>query len=323
MTQGSLTDAPIDIHAHFIPEPYTKALETEGITTVDGYPTPAWDRTSALNLMDRRTTRAQILSVSAPGVDVIPTAKRPAVARAVNEQAAAMVQWRPDRFGAFGMLPLPDTDATLREIEFIFDTLKLDGVGLYTNVQGHYLGDPKFKDVFEELNRRHAAIFIHPVAPREFESLDTGMPAPTIEYPFDTTRTVITLVRSGTMNACENLKIILPHGGGTLPFLALRTARHVSRFSPKLEGKTPNDVISLYRKFYFDLTAVSHPYAIDALLKLAPSDRLLYGSDHPFLPEKDADAEFDFLKNQKTDDSSPVYDLAVRNGMRVFPRFAA
>ncbi|MCC2096560.1 MAG: amidohydrolase family protein, partial [Hyphomicrobiales bacterium] len=217
MNDISPDNGPIDIHAHFIPDDYLKTLEAEGIATVDGYPLPSWDRNEALRLMDRRGLKAQIVSVSAPGVDVIPESKRTDVVRAANEQAAELVQWQPDRFGAFIMLPLPDIDATLREIEYAYDVLKLDGVGLYTNVQGQYLGNPKFRPVFDELNRRDAVIFIHPVAPPGFENLDTGMPAPTIEYPFDTTRTVMTLIGSGTMSACENLKIILPHGGGALP----------------------------------------------------------------------------------------------------------
>lgn len=319
---SSLVGGPVDIHAHFIPSIYRNALEREGIETVDGYPMPSWTRETALELMDRRGLRAQVVSVSAPGVDVIPAMDRSAVVRAVNEEAAALVQWRSGRFGAFGMLPLPDVDVTLREIEYLYDVLKLDGVGLYTNVQGAYLGDPKFRDVFAELDRRHATLFIHPVAPLGFESLDTGMPAPTLEYPFDTTRTVITMVRSGLMDDFRNLKIILPHGGGTLPFLASRTALHAARFSPRLQGKTADDVIAMYRRFYYDTTAVAHPYAVDALLALAPPDRLLYGSDHPFMPEAVADAGFAFLQNAKAKDGKALGELVVENGARLFPRFS-
>ncbi len=323
MNKTSATNGPVDIHAHFIPRDYLKTLEAEGIATVDGYPLPSWDRDIAIRLMERRGLLAQVISVSAPGVDVIPTAKLNSVVRAANEEAAEIAGWRPDRFGAFAMLPLPDIDATLREIEYAFDTLKLDGVGLYTNVQGRYLGDPKFKPVFEELNRRNATIFIHPVAPPGFENLDTGLPAPTIEYPFDTTRTVMTLVGSGTMDACKDLKIILPHGGGTLPFLALRTSLHLARFSEHLSGKTAEDVLAQYRSFYFDLTAVSHPYAIDALLTLAPPDRILYGSDHPFMPESVADTGFTFLNDKSIPSGERLSDLVVANGNRLFPRFSA
>lgn len=323
MTQVSTANGPVDIHAHFIPRAYQDVLDSEGIGSVDGYPLPTWDKNLAVQLMDRRGLRAQVLSVSAPGIDAIPVNKRPDVVRAVNEEAAGLVSWRTDRFGAFGMLPLPDVDATLREIAFIYDDLKLDGVGLYTNVQGIYLGDPKFKAVFDELDRRNATIFIHPVAPPGFEALDTGMPAPTLEYPFDTTRAVVKLVGSGTMAACENLKIILPHGGGTLPFLATRTALHLARFSEHLKGETAGDVISAYRGFYYDMTAVSHGHAIDALWSLAPLDRLLYGSDHPFMPEPVADTGFDFLKSTVTDDGVPLSDIVARNGDQLFPRFSS
>ncbi len=315
-------NTPIDIHAHFIPDEYRQVLADAGIDSVDGYPLPSWDRDAAVDLMERRGLAAQIVSVSAPGIDAVPLAKRAGLSRTVNERAAELKAWRPDRFGAFAMLPLPDMDATLREIEFIYDELQLDGINLYTNVQGVYPGDPQLDPLFEELNRRKSTIFFHPVAPQVFGQLDMGVPAPTIEYPFETTRAVVKMAGSGLLDRFPDMKIILPHGGGTLPFLALRTSLHLARFGSGLHGKTADHVLGLYRRFYYDLTAVSHAWAIDALLALAPPERLLYGSDHPFMPESVADTAFEFLRNKSAADGRSLLQWAIDNGDELFPRFA-
>ena len=122
------------------------------------------------------------------------------------------------------MIAPPDTEGSLKEIEYGLDTLKADGVGLLTNYDGKELGDPLFAPVLQELNRRHAIVFIHPTSPPCWEHIALGFPRPMIEFPFDSTRAVTNLAMSGTLERCPNLRIIVPHAGGTLPFLARRIA---------------------------------------------------------------------------------------------------
>ncbi len=284
----------IDIHAHFLTQDLSRRDARGGrATDVDGYPMPDWSPDSAIALMDRWGIQTQILSISAPGIDFVRGEAARKLARTINEELAGIVARHPGRFRGFGMLPLPDVDGALREVEHALDVLKFEGIGLYTNFGGIYPGDSRLDPLFEELNRRKAVTYVHPVAPPGFDMARFGYPAATIEYPFDTTRMITNLVSSGTMRRFPDFKMIVSHGGGTLPFLVPRIARHTARFARV--PVTPDADHADFKSFYFDVTAVSHPHAIDALLAIAPKDRLLYGSDHPFMLPSAITAGVDFL----------------------------
>src|SRR5262249_28385374 len=142
--------------------------------------------------------------------------------RSINDAAAEIRQRYPSRFGAYAILPLPDSAASLTELERSLDQLGLDGVALPTHVEGRYLGDAQWAPLLQALNARQVTVFIHPTSPCCFEAFGLGLPAPMIEFPFDTTRTVASLIYSGTLARCPDINFILPHAGGTLPFLAPR-----------------------------------------------------------------------------------------------------
>jgi predicted TIM-barrel fold metal-dependent hydrolase len=311
----------IDIHAHFFTRDYLAAMRDAGVDTVDGFPLPDWSADSALKLMDEWGIGTQILSISAPGIEFANAGQAPALARRINEELAAIVARYPERFGGFAILPLPDVEAALREVSYALDHLKLDGIGLYTNVGGGiYPGDSRLDPLFEELNRRKAVIYVHPVAPPGFDIARLGFPAPTVEYPFDTTRMIMNLVASGTIRRFPDFRMIVSHGGGTLPFLVPRITRHLTRFAKVSPALTADEVVAAFRSLYFDVTAVSHPHAIDALLAIAPKSHLLYGSDHPFMLPSVIPQGITFLAQ------SPKFDEATRraasreNALTLFPR---
>jgi predicted TIM-barrel fold metal-dependent hydrolase len=168
----------IDVHSHFLPPDYLAALSEAGIRDVDGYPLPEWSVDAALETMDGNGVGSSILSISSPGLSFVggDTAHEPA-----NENARALIEAHPDRFGAFALLPLPDIDASLREVSYALDTLGFDGVGVLTNYAGAYLGDRRFAPLFDELQRREAVVFIHPTQPPGFARLSLGLPAPVLE----------------------------------------------------------------------------------------------------------------------------------------------
>jgi predicted TIM-barrel fold metal-dependent hydrolase len=310
----------IDIHAHFLTKRYLDAMRAAGITDVDGFPLPDWSEDGALALMDQWGIQTQILSISAPGIDFVSGEAARTLARDINEELAAIVARHPARFGGFGILPLPDVDAALREAEHVLDVLKFDGVVFYTNFSGVYPGDPRLDPLFAELNRRKAVVYVHPVAPPGFDMTRFGFPAPTIEYPFDTTRMILNLVSSGTLRRFPDVRMIVSHGGGTLPFLAPRMARHLARFA-RVPAK-PEEIISDFKSLYFDVTAVSHPHAIDALLTIAPKDRLLYGSDHPFMLPSVVPQGIEFLEKSSKFDEATRRAVSHENARRLFPRLA-
>jgi predicted TIM-barrel fold metal-dependent hydrolase len=194
-----------------------------------------------------------------------------------------MVSDHRGRFGFFAAIPLPDVDGSLREIEYALDTLKADGIGLMTSFEGKYLGAPAFAPVFEELNRRKAIVYTHPTQPQCCVGLVKGVPASSIEYATDSTRTIASLLFSGTATKAKNVRFIFSHGGGTVPFL-------VGRFERLAEEKknVPNGVRPELGKFYYEIAQANHAGALAALLDLVPISQVLFGSDYPLRPISEA-----------------------------------
>ena len=162
------------------------------------------------------------LSLSLPGVWIGKDAQRGRrLARIVNDYGAQMVRDNRGRFGLFATLPLPDIEGSLREIDYAYSTLKAEGIGLMTSYNDKWLGDAAFAPVWEELNRRRAVIYTHPLSPDccgGLGNLNYGVWPGVIEWATDTTRTATSLLFSGTAAKYPNIRWILSHGGGTLPF---------------------------------------------------------------------------------------------------------
>jgi predicted TIM-barrel fold metal-dependent hydrolase len=324
----------IDVHAHFLPERYRAALAAAGHSKPSGMPAiPEWNVNEHLEMMDRNEIGSAILSVSAPGVHFGDNAAARDLARFVNEEGATAAHDNPQRFGMFATLPLPDVDGALRELEYAFDTLKADGVVLESNFHGVYLGDARFDPVFEELNRRHSKVFIHPTNPHcpccqvqpkgeNAEALPPiGYPYPMIEFMFETTRAVFNLLLSGTLDRFPNVQIIVPHAGATIPVLADR----VAGLSPALglpEKLDAEKFMTSLRGMYYDLAGFPLPRQLNALLEIADPTHVLYGSDYPYTPEPLVTALVAQL------DGSPQLSAALRadfmrnNALALFPKFA-
>src|SRR5208283_1163686 len=176
----------VDTHHHVVPPDYAAWLRRQGIAA-GGLPIPDWSPETALALMDERGVGTAILSVSTPGVHLGDDAEARAMARDVNEYAAAMVGSYPARFGFFATLCLPDVSGSLIELEHALDALGADGVVLLANSRGVYLGDASFDPLFEELNRRKAVVFVHPSFVPGLDPLP-GVPTFIADFLLDTTR---------------------------------------------------------------------------------------------------------------------------------------
>jgi predicted TIM-barrel fold metal-dependent hydrolase len=271
----------IDVHAHYLPPSYRAALERAGIEHPDGMPAvPAWTESSAIALMDEVGIGAALISISSPGLHFAPLRERAELARAVNEEGADACRAHPARLGLLASLPLPDVDASLHEIEQASEVLSADGFSMLTNYDGVYVGDPRFEPVMEELNRRGALVALHPTSPPGVQALACGRPAPMIEFPFDTTRAVANLILSGTLLRHPRIRVLVPHVGSALTVLADRLQGFIRAF----DGPDAADVFGALGGLWFDVTGDAFPNALAALLRIAPPDRVLYGSDLPFGP---------------------------------------
>jgi predicted TIM-barrel fold metal-dependent hydrolase len=213
---------------------------------------------------------------------------------------------------------MPDVDGALEEIAYALDVLRLDGVGLFSSVNDCYLGDQKFDPVFDELNRRKAVVFIHPTHCEAPEHTRLHAPPFVVEYVFDTTRAVVNLVYSGTLKRCPNIRFIVAHGGGTVPFLAQRIAM--------MEGhrgaKNVTDVLPTLRSLYFEIASTTSGFALRSLQELADPTHVLWGSDLPFVYGARLQEEVDHWEHYDGFDAGARTDIEQRNALRLFPRLA-
>ncbi len=274
----------IDVHHHVIPEFFKEAVAEGGYTATSYRPYPDWSPEISLALMDKAGVGKAYLSFSAPGIYFGDKAKACELGRRCNEYMAELKAAHPDRFGAFCVLPLPDIDGALAEIEHALDELKLNGIGLMTQVGGQYQGNAEFEPVYEELNRRKRPIFIHPTYLPATEAKDMEVPDSIIEYPFDTTRTVTNMIYTGLLERHPDLRFILPHGGGTLPFLANRLA--LFDRLPKFRDNFPEGSAAYLRRLYYDTAIIGDSAPLNALQALAGPSQILFGTDYPYVGDQ-------------------------------------
>lgn len=314
----------IDVHAHFMPECYAEALAQRGLGKSDGgFPFPAWSAEAALATMDRLEIATAMISVSSPSVNFLPVADRPALCRAVNLAGHQLAASHPGRFGYFASLPLPDVDAALKEIAFAFDELGADGIVLETNINGEYLGSPRFAPIFAELNRRAAVLFVHPTSPVCTDALTAGRPMPLLEFPFDTTRSFVDLLYRRVIQSNPDIRFIVPHAGGALSALAARIASfaNVPFIDPRPASEA--EVFQCLRRLYYDLALSTHPSALAALRNIAPLDHILFGSDWPFAAEANVARALTQLLHENGLEEGQIEALTSGNAKALFPRLAS
>ena len=251
-----------------------------------------WNEEDHIRVMDQTHVAKAILSVTSPGTHLVSDdAAGRKLARDCNHFAADVKRRRPDRFGFFATLPLPDVEGSIAEIAYAFDNLEPDGVGILTNHDGVYLGDPRLDPVFEALNRRRATIFIHPTIPC---MIHQGQPTNAIplrsfppgicEYFFEEARALFNLLTSRTPNRYPDLKFIIAHGGGAFPPIVERFSRFGTWIFGGKEEMTSAEIKQvLQRQFYFDTTGFMLPDQIHGVLRYVDHTRLLFGSDYPYM----------------------------------------
>ncbi|XWX00553.1 hypothetical protein V2A60_008573 [Cordyceps javanica] len=312
----------IDVHHHFLPPAYTKALEECG-GDPSGFPTPVWSIEADQKLCADCEIETAILSVTAPGAGILKGAKAARLARECNEYAKDIKDKFPDRYGFFAALPdILDTAAALEEIRYAFDELQADGVTLFTRYgdANYYLGHTDIRPIWEELDRRAAVVFVHPTHAVDTNPVNKMLPQPVIDYPHETTRTAVDLITTDTVRKYKRCKIILSHGGGSLPYIAMRPA--VAMADAGISPMTSEQFLENARLFYYDMALTDSSLALPLLQRFVSADHILYGSDFPYAPvastkffTKDL-AEADVLNREELE------KINFRNALGLFPRLS-
>lgn len=304
----------IDVHHHHAPPmlgPGPGGFSRGGGST-------RWTPELSLQAMDKFDISVAILSMTQMG-DILydNTEKGRKAVRTGNEYGAKVMADHPKRYGLFTSVPLPDIDGVMKEIEYGLDTLKADGVGIYTNDnQNRWPGDPYFDPMWQELNRRAAVVYMHPLAPRCCTNLNDGAPVQMSEYDFDITRGCTSLLVNGVLHKYPKVKIIIPHSGGTMPMIAGRIQNRYPQ-DPKHAEYVPNGVIAELQKFYIDISHAAFPYPMAALLKFAHPDRILFGTDFSAEPIESTVNELP----QSGLSAKLTKAIERENAEKLFPRF--
>jgi 6-methylsalicylate decarboxylase len=305
----------IDIHHHFAPPAW--------VTEVKGRPLlqPAntnWTPAKSIEDMDRGGVAAAMVSITNPGLWFGDAAVTRRLARACNDYGATLVRDHATRFGLFAAIPLPDVDGALREIEYALDTLKADGIGLFTSYGDRWLGHADFRPVMDELHRRKAVVHVHPTAANCCRNLDyaPGVAPGSLEYGTDTTRAITGVAFSGDAARCPDIRFIWSHAGGTAPFLAAR----IDGASRGAKDRMPAGFMATLKTFHYDLAGATNAGAVASLLQLVPPSQVLFGTDFP--PGGAAADYVTAIRDLKMFSESALRAVERDNAVRLIPRFA-
>jgi predicted TIM-barrel fold metal-dependent hydrolase len=312
----------IDVHHHFWAPEYLKAqVDWENAHHVPHYPgMEQWTPEVSLAEMDKAGVKTSMLSLASisQGMWGLDAAAATKVVHACDDYGAKVMSDHPGRFGLFAPLNMIDVPSSLKEIEYAYDQVHADGIGLQSSYNGVYLGDPTYNPIWEELNRRKAVVFVHGPNNACCSQIKDGpgMFGSIVEVTFDVTRTCASLMTSGGLQRYPNIKWIIAYGGGTLPFVAGRI-NNFFKHAKNLKEIAPNGVTAELQKFNVDTVNVTNAASMAALLKFLPSSHVLYGTD------------FLYFRNDQLDElerlglSSKVKErIFAENAKRMIPRLA-
>src|SRR5262245_2345073 len=297
----------IDVHHHFLPPEFIKHLADKRIDWTGGPLVPNWNPDIARETMERNGIAAAIASV-VPAMYWGDAADAARWARHSNEYSARVVHDDPAHFGAFATLPMPDVTASLRELEHAYDELGMDGVIFFASTGNQYLGDPAFEELFQELERRKAIVFIHPnTAPPGSDVPKLKLPYGLVEFVMDTSRAVTNLLFNGVFERYPSIRYIVSHAGGTIPYIAWRIsladeslrAHWQPGAMAEKTGQRPKGALHYLQKLYYDTALSVAEYPLAALRQFVPTSQILFGSDWPLVPELVVKAEVAALESSK------------------------
>ena len=308
----------IDTHHHLIPPDYRKALQEAGLSAAGGRELPEWSPQASLQQMAELGVGTAILSVSTPGTAFLRNpADATALARDLNDYTAELAAAHPDRFGFFAMAPLPHLDESIAEIVRSLDELHADGVVLLANNAGTYLGEDGQEPLFAALNDRSAVVFIHP-AELPAPSVP-GIPPFAADFLLDTTRAAYLLVSKGIRQRYPDIRFILSHAGGFVPYASHRMAVAITADT----GRSPAEVLDDFASFYFDTALSSSAAALPTLLAFAKPGHVTFGSDFPYAPTAAGKLFAAGLETYPGIDADTLGAIERTNALALFPRLGA
>jgi aminocarboxymuconate-semialdehyde decarboxylase len=286
----------IDVHNHFYPPAYLDALgngDSVVKITTDNEGNPRLHYPGDYNVavrghrdieyrqsvLEAAGVDTQIITLTTPGTHVETPDRAVRLARMVNDDFAEIVRERAPRFAALATLPLCDPEASVVELRRTVNELHMPGAMLFSNVNGKPLADASFEPLYAEANRLGAVLHIHPTAPLGVEAMTEFWLMPLVGFLFDTTLAAAHLVFAGIPERYPNIKWVLSHLGGAIPYLAERLDRGWRAFED-CRANISNPPSVYLKRFYFD-TVNFDPHALRLAVEFAGASQILTGSDYP------------------------------------------
>jgi predicted TIM-barrel fold metal-dependent hydrolase len=310
----------VDLHQHVIPDFYWEASNEDG-NAAGGITPPRWSLAGAIAYLDEAGIDVAVPSISTPGVHFGDDAAARVLARRVNEYLASIKRDRPDRFGGFASLPLPDVEGSIEQLAYALDVLDLDGVSLMTNAGGCYLGDARFDALFHELQRREAVVFVHPTASPDPIAHTLGLPDALLDYPADTSRAIAKLHYSNTFARTPDVKYLFSHAGGTIPYLASRfgivDAMHV------IPGEEERGTFAATAtRLHWDTASAFGDPILRLLRSVTGLRNVVLGTDYPYPDDEISIGGLRSLEHSPELDDEERRGLLGETAARLIPRLA-
>ena len=289
----------LDLHTHYYPPAYFERIERSGGdfsfgasptgqriirykgARFFGVTAPMTDVGKRLEDMDRVGIDVEVLSLSTPNVFFAEGRAQIEVARMVNDAYADLIAKRPGRFLGFASIPMDDPDGALRELARALDELRLQGVVLLSNIRGRALADPAYRPFFAECDRRKACVFVHPMIPAAAEPFGEYVLGPIVGFPFDTTLAVARLCYAGVFKQLPNIRWLVAHAGGAIPYLLERLDSGWRDFA-ECRANIDEPPSTYLKRLSYDTVTFS-PNNLRLLRDVVGTDHLAMGSDYPHL----------------------------------------
>jgi predicted TIM-barrel fold metal-dependent hydrolase len=324
----------VDVHAHYYPKGYIETMIALGKADVPPGAGQSPDLGPRLQSMDEARCEAQVLSAVGLDCQMADPASAVAAARFINDAYREVIDAHGGRFRAFGWLPLPYVEEALAEATRCLDELEFAGIAMSCFYQGRSLNDPDFEELWVELNRRRAVVYVHPVGMHSCAhpgmnqfGLHTAYGSQ-VQLPLAATH----LVYSGITTRYPDISFIFAVCGGTLPYLLPRIERNLRRgFNDEAIAATgpnffawvkklpldPADPIAEFRRFYYDTSVQDVPLALQAVRETVGVDRLVLGSDEIFASLTEAVQMIEQSPHLTAEEKTAVLDFNAQRLLRL------
>ena len=308
----------IDVHHHIVPPKFMAAHRDDMVRGGAGQPyVQAWTPQVSLDQMDAQGVATSILSLSTPGTWFGSVQDGRKMSRIVNDYAAELARDHPGRFGLFAAIPVPDIDGTLKEIEYAFDVLKADGVGIMTSYDTIPTGDKSFWPVFEELNRRKAVVFMHRTAATC--CLNLRQDPANQEFIVDDVRALNSFLVGGTLVRFPDVRLIHSHGDKVMAWVAKLNGAPINgpQRGPN-PAWAPQGIQAQLRTVHVD-SAGNNKFSMDELRALGMlGNRVMFGTDVPWGNVKN---NLDGLRQRMGCSPAEVEAVEYKTARALFPKY--